>query len=123
MTRRSQYDEALYRLDASDWQRQEGGGDPMQEAAVAQTYATLAVADELRRANDQRDVFNAAMLDFFDRLADPFEAPPEGPSGAGATAQVGEKQRGGSTAHDETRQSHVRQRSPYVNDDESGFDV
>lgn len=63
MTERSQYDEALYRLEASDWQRQEGGGDPMQEAAAAQVHATLALVEELRRLNEGRDSFHREVLE------------------------------------------------------------
>lgn len=47
----------------------------------------------------------------------------EGPSGAGAAAQVVEKPVAGSTAREEASRSHIRQRSPYVNDDASGVDL
>jgi hypothetical protein len=46
-------------------------------ATVSQAYASLAIVDELRRANDQRDVFNASLLEFFERLT---EEPSPGPS-------------------------------------------
>jgi hypothetical protein len=57
-------------------------------ATVSQAYASLAIVDELRRLNDDRDVFNAALLDFFEKLT----RSSEGPSRAGATAQVVEKE-------------------------------
>jgi hypothetical protein len=50
-------------------------------------HAVLAVAVELRRSNDQRDTFNASLLEFFERLTEDPYASPEGPSGASATAQ------------------------------------
>jgi hypothetical protein len=61
----------------------------MLAATQASALAQLAVADEIRRANDQRDVFNASLLEFFERLT---EEPSPGPSGDGATAQVVEKE-------------------------------
>lgn len=63
MTDRSQYDEALYRLEASDWQRQEGNGDPMQEVAVAHVHASLAIVDELRRLNSDRSQWYREVLE------------------------------------------------------------
>ncbi len=47
-------------------------------ATVSQAYASLAVADELRRANDQRDTFNASLLEFFERLTEDPQPGPEG---------------------------------------------
>jgi hypothetical protein len=58
-------------------------------ATVSQAYASLAIADELRRSNDSRESFYTEVLDLLVRVTeDPFE----GPSGAGATAQVVEKE-------------------------------
>jgi hypothetical protein len=57
----------------------------MNSALVGVGFALIEIRDELRRLNDGRDQFNAAMLEFFERLT---ERSSEGPSGAGATAQV-----------------------------------
>lgn len=65
---RSQYDEALHRVDASDYQWQEHGSKgSLREAAVAQTHALLAVADELRRLNEGRDQFHREVLDLLSK--------------------------------------------------------
>ncbi|PWK81690.1 hypothetical protein C8D88_116101 [Lentzea atacamensis] len=77
----SHFHQATQRLDASDWQWQEAKPKgALREALVAQVHSNLAIAVELRRSNDQRDAFNEAMLEFFERLT-------EGRSAPGATAQ------------------------------------
>lgn len=58
-------------------------------ATVSNAFASLAIVDELHRLNEGRDQFNAAMLEFFERLS---ERSADDPSGAGATAQVVEKE-------------------------------
>lgn len=77
MTDRSHFDEALHRVEASDYQWQvHGSKGSLREAMVAQTHAALAVADELRRANDSRDQFYTEVLDLLVRITeDPFGAP------------------------------------------------
>jgi hypothetical protein len=69
--------------------------------------ALLEIRDELRRLNDGRDQFNAAMLEFFERLS----RDPESPSEAGATAQG------------ETTRSNTRPKVMDIDDDKSGFDL
>lgn len=69
---RSQYDEALHRVDASDYQWQEHGSKgSLREAAVAQTHALLAVADELRRLNEGRDQFHREVLEVLTAASEP----------------------------------------------------
>lgn len=91
MTDRSQYDEALYRLEASDWQRQEGGGDPMQEAAAAHVHATLALVDELRRLNEGRDQWYREVLGVLTQAKDPVGSP----AGSGQPAAASDGQESG----------------------------
>lgn len=49
-------------------------------ATVAQAYASLAIVEELRRSNEDRDRFYSTMREFFEKVTeDPYEAPPPGP--------------------------------------------
>jgi hypothetical protein len=55
-------------------------------ATVCQVYASLAILDALRRRNDQVESFQREVLRVLEKITS------EGPSGAGATAQVVEKE-------------------------------
>jgi hypothetical protein len=55
-------------------------------ATVSQAYASLAILKELRRRNDQVESFQREVLGVLEKITS------EGPSGAGATAQVVEKE-------------------------------
>jgi hypothetical protein len=57
-------------------------------ATVSQAYASLAIVDELRRMNDGRDQFHREVLEVLTQA----KGSSEGPSRAGATAQVVEKE-------------------------------
>jgi len=76
---------ATYAEKKLDWPRRDSIVRRSVNAFVAIGHALLAIHVELRRLNDGRDAFHREVLEVLTRSS-------EGPSGAGATAQVVEKE-------------------------------